>query len=218
MSVLPKSCSPVATAIPQFILNEKVIMSEDKEKQAEAASPFLEEKAFKSRTVLVFGTINDKLAAEVSKRLIALSAESNEPITLLVSSPGGHVESGDVIHDMIRFINAPVRVVGTGWVGSAAVNVFLAVPKELRVCLPNTRFLIHQPSGGAGGQATDIAIQAREIVKIRERIAALIAKESGQTLERVTNDIERDYWMSAVEAKEYGLVSRIIVQQNELDA
>ncbi|GGX10330.1 MULTISPECIES: ATP-dependent Clp protease proteolytic subunit [Undibacterium] len=193
-------------------------MSEEKEKQAEAASPFLEEKAFKSRTVLVFGTINDKLAAEVSKRLIALSAESNEPITLLVSSPGGHVESGDVIHDMIRFINAPVRVVGTGWVGSAAVNVFLAVPKQHRVCLPNTRFLIHQPSGGAGGQATDIAIQAREIVKIRERIAALIAKESGQTLERVTSDIERDYWMTAVEARDYGLVSRIIVQQSELDA
>lgn len=193
-------------------------MSEEKEKQADAASPFLEEKAFKSRTVLVFGTINDKLAAEVSKRLIALSAESNEPITLLVSSPGGHVESGDVIHDMIRFINAPVRVVGTGWVGSAAVNVFLAVPKQHRVCLPNTRFLIHQPSGGAGGQATDIAIQAREIVKIRERIAALIAKESGQTLKRVTSDIERDYWMSAVEARDYGLVSRIIVQQSELDA
>lgn len=193
-------------------------MSEEKEKQADAASPFLEEKAFKSRTVLVFGTINDKLAAEVSKRLIALSAESNEPITLLVSSPGGHVESGDVIHDMIRFINAPVRVVGTGWVGSAAVNVFLAVPKQHRVCLPNTRFLIHQPSGGAGGQATDIAIQAREIVKIRERIAALIAKESGQTLERVTSDIERDYWMNAVEARDYGLVSRIIVQQSELDA
>lgn len=193
-------------------------MSEENEKQAPASNPFLEEKAFKSRTVLVFGTINDKLAAEVSKRLIALSAESKDPITLLVSSPGGHVESGDVIHDMIRFIDAPVRVVGTGWVGSAAVSVFLAVPKERRVCLPNTRFLIHQPSGGAGGQATDIAIQAREIVKIRERIAALIAKESGQTLERVTNDIERDYWMSAVEAKEYGLVSRIIVQQSELDA
>lgn len=192
-------------------------MSEENEKQTPANSPFLEEKAFKSRTVLVFGTINDKLAAEVSKRLIALSAESKDPITLLVSSPGGHVESGDVIHDMIRFIDAPVRVVGTGWVGSAAVSVFLAVPKERRVCLPNTRFLIHQPSGGAGGQATDIAIQAREIVKIRERIAALIAKESGQTLERVTNDIERDYWMSAAEAKEYGLVSRIIVQQSELD-
>ncbi len=194
-------------------------MSEEKDNNNndQTPSPFLEEKAFKSRTVLVFGTINDKLAAEVSKRLIALSAESKEPITLLVSSPGGHVESGDVIHDMIRFIDAPVRVVGTGWVGSAAVNVFLAVANEHRVCLPNTRFLIHQPSGGAGGQASDIAIQAREIVKIRERIAALIAKETGQTLERVTQDIERDYWMSATEAQAYGLVSRVIVQQKELD-
>lgn len=193
-------------------------MSEEKENSNQERSPFLEEKAFKSRTVLVFGSINDKQAAEVSKRLIALAAESKDPITLLVSSPGGHVESGDVIHDIIRFIDAPVRVVGTGWVGSAAVNVFLSVPKERRVCLPNTRFLIHQPSGGAGGQATDIAIQAREIVKIRERIAALIARESGQTLEKVTSDIERDYWMTAEEAKEYGLVSRIIVQQKELDA
>lgn len=193
-------------------------MSDEKEISTEAPSRFLEEKAFKSRTVFLFGTINDKLAAEVSKRLIALAAESKDPITLLVSSPGGHVESGDVIHDIIRFIDAPVRVVGTGWVGSAAVSVFLAAPSERRVCLPNTRFLIHQPSGGAGGQATDIAIQAREIVKIRERIAALIARESGQTLEKVTADIERDYWMSATEAKEYGLVSRIIVQQSELDA
>ncbi|MET3115881.1 ATP-dependent Clp protease protease subunit [Undibacterium sp. GrIS 1.8] len=179
-------------------------------------SPFLEEKAFKSRTVLVFGTINDKLAADVSKRLIALAAESKDPITILVSSPGGHVESGDVIHDIVKFIDAPVNMVGTGWVGSAAVNVFLAVPKERRFCLTNTRFLIHQPSGGAGGQASDIAIQAREIVKVRERIAALIAKESGQSLERVTTDIDRDYWMNASEASEYGLVSRIIVKQTEL--
>ncbi|PXX45261.1 ATP-dependent Clp protease protease subunit [Undibacterium pigrum] len=192
-------------------------MADEKENNAsQARSPFLEEKAFKSRTVLVFGTINDKLASEISQRLIALSAESKEPITILVSSPGGHVESGDVIHDIIRFIDAPVNIVGTGWVGSAAVNVFLSVPKERRVCLPNTRFLIHQPSGGFGGQATDIAIQAREIVKIRERIAALIAKESGQTLEKVTADIDRDFWMSAAEAKEYGLVSRIIINQSEL--
>ncbi|BBB58281.1 ATP-dependent Clp protease proteolytic subunit 3 [Undibacterium sp. KW1] len=191
-------------------------MADEKDNNEVQRSPFLEEKAFKSRTVLVFGTINDKLAAEVSKRLIALSAESKDPITILVSSPGGHVESGDVIHDIIKFIDAPVNIVGTGWVGSAAVNVFLSVPKERRVCLPNTRFLIHQPSGGIGGQATDIAIQAREIVKIRERIAALIARESGQTLEKVTTDIDRDFWMSAAEAKEYGLVSRIIINQSEL--
>jgi ATP-dependent Clp protease protease subunit len=191
-------------------------MADEKDNNEVQRSPFLEEKAFKSRTVLVFGTINDKLAAEVSKRLIALSAESKDPITILVSSPGGHVESGDVIHDIIKFIDAPVNIVGTGWVGSAAVNVFLSVPKERRVCLPNTRFLIHQPSGGIGGQATDIAIQAREIVKIRERIAALIARESGQSLEKVTTDIDRDYWMSAAEAMEYGLVSRIIIKQGEL--
>ncbi|MCU6434882.1 ATP-dependent Clp protease proteolytic subunit [Undibacterium sp. Jales W-56] len=193
-------------------------MADDKDNNGTARSPFLEEKAFKSRTVLVFGTINDKLASEVSQRLIALAAESKEPITMLVSSPGGHVESGDVIHDMVRFIDAPVNMVGTGWVGSAAVNVFLSVPKERRYCLTNTRFLIHQPSGGAGGQASDIAIQAREIVKVRERIAGLIARESGQTLEKVTADIDRDYWMSATEAQDYGLVSSIIVKQTELTA
>lgn len=191
-------------------------MADDKDNNDTNRSSFLEEKAFQSRTVLVFGTINDKLAAEVSKRLIALAAESADPITILVSSPGGHVESGDVIHDMIKFIDVPVNMVGTGWVGSAAVSVFLSVPKERRVCLPNTRFLIHQPSGGCGGQATDIAIQAREIVKVRERISALIAKESGQSLERVKNDIDRDYWMSAEEAKEYGLISHTIVRQSEL--
>ncbi|MBY0569761.1 MAG: ATP-dependent Clp protease proteolytic subunit [Burkholderiaceae bacterium] len=191
-------------------------MADEKDSNDVQRSPFLEEKAFKSRTVLVFGTINDKLAADVSKRLIALAAESKDPITLLVSSPGGHVESGDVIHDMIKFIDVPVNMVGTGWVGSAAVSVFLSVPKERRVCLPNTRFLIHQPSGGCGGQATDIAIQAREIVKVRERISALIARESGQTLERVTNDIDRDYWMSAEEALEYGLISRTIIKQSDI--
>lgn len=177
---------------------------------------FLEEKSFKSRTVLVFGAINDASANDVVRRLIALDDASDQPITVLVSSPGGHVESGDAIHDILRFIKAPVDMVGTGWVGSAATHVFLAAPKARRFCLPNTRFLIHQPSGGAGGQATDIAIQAREIVKIRERIAAVIARETGQSLERVREDIDRDYWMTAAEAVEYGLVSKIIDKRGEL--
>jgi ATP-dependent Clp protease, protease subunit len=179
-------------------------------------SHFLEEKAFKSRKVLLFGTINDTSASDTVRRLLALSAESDEPIDLLVSSPGGHVESGDAIHDIIRYISAPVTMVGTGWVGSAAAHVYLAVPKERRVCLPNTRFLIHQPSGGAGGRATDIAIQAREIVKIRERIAGVIARETGKSLETVLLDIERDHWLTAQEAVEYGLVSRIIERQTDL--
>ena len=179
-------------------------------------SSFLEEKTFKSRTVLLFGTINDATAQDIVRRLIALAAESPEPIDMMVSSPGGHLESGDSIHDVIRFIAAPVNVIGTGWVGSAATHVYLSVPRERRFCLPNTRFLIHQPSGGAGGQATDIAIQAREIVKARERIARTIARETGQPLERVLTDIERDRWLSAEEAIDYGLVGRIIERHSEL--
>jgi len=184
---------------------------------ADARSSFLEEKAFKSRTVLVFGAIDDQSAADTVRRLIALDAASPaEPIDMLVSSPGGHLESGDTVHDVIRFISAPVRMIGTGWVGSAATHLFLSVPKERRFCLPQTRFLIHQPSGGAGGQATDIAIMAREIIKARERIARVIARETGQPLEKVQVDIERDNWMSPEEAIEYGLISRIIENRKEL--
>jgi ATP-dependent Clp protease protease subunit len=183
---------------------------------ADARSSFLEEKAFKSRTVLVFGAINDQTAADTVRRLIALDAASDAPIDMLVSSPGGHLESGDTVHDVVRFINAPVRMIGTGWVGSAATHLFLAVPKERRFCLPQTRFLIHQPSGGAGGQATDIAIVAREIIKARERIARVIARETGHPLEKVQIDIERDNWMGPEEAIEYGLISRIIERRTEL--
>ncbi|EYC52195.1 Clp protease [Hylemonella gracilis str. Niagara R] len=177
---------------------------------------YLEEKAFKTRTLLVFGTVTDAMAADVTRRLIALDAESADPIHLLVSSPGGHLESGDAIHDIVRFIAAPVHMVGTGWVGSAATHLYLAVPRERRYCLPNTRFLIHQPSGGAGGPASNIAIQAREMVKARERIAATIARETGKSLEAVLADIEHDRWLSAQEAVDYGLVSRIIERKSEL--
>ncbi|HYF43802.1 MAG TPA: ATP-dependent Clp protease proteolytic subunit [Ramlibacter sp.] len=182
----------------------------------EARTSFLEEKAFKSRTILLFGEVSDKSAADIARRLIALDADSSEPIDMLVSSPGGHLESGDAIHDIIRFINAPVNMIGTGWVGSAATHLYLAVPKERRVCLPNTRFLIHQPSGGAGGPASDIAIHAQEIIKARERIAQTIARETGKPLDTVLNDIERDRWLSAEEAIEYGLVSRIIHRKTDL--
>ena len=182
----------------------------------EPRTAYLEEKAFKSRTLLVFGRVTDVMAADITRRLIALDADSAEPIDMLVSSPGGHLESGDAIHDIVRFIAAPVNMVGTGWVGSAATHLYLSVPRARRYCTPNTRFLIHQPSGGSGGPASDIAIQAREIVKARERIAHTIARETGKPLETVLLDIERDYWMSAEEAVAYGLVSRIIERKTEL--
>ncbi|TAK87068.1 MAG: ATP-dependent Clp protease proteolytic subunit [Aquabacterium sp.] len=182
----------------------------------EPRTSYLEEKAFKARTLLIFGAITDTSAADVARRLIALDADSTAPIDVLVSSPGGHLESGDAIHDIVRFIAAPVYMIGTGWVGSAATHLFLSVPRERRCCLPNTRFLIHQPSGGAGGQASDIAIQAQEIIKARERIARTIARETGKPLDVVLADIERDRWLSAEEAVEYGLVSRIIERKAAL--
>ncbi|MFT3802403.1 MAG: ATP-dependent Clp protease proteolytic subunit [Burkholderiaceae bacterium] len=179
-------------------------------------SAFIEEKAFRARTVLVFGSVTDALASDTVRKLLALDAESNAPITMIVSSPGGHLESGDAIHDVVRFISSPVNMVGTGWVGSAATHLYLGAHRERRFCLPQTRFLIHQPSSGAGGPASDMAIQAREIIKARERIAQVIARETGQPIERVRRDIERDLWMSAEEAVAYGLASRIIARREEL--
>src|SRR5215467_195806 len=172
--------------------------------------------SFKARFVLLFGEINHSMARMTCERLIALNHESQAPITVLISSPGGHVESGDAIHDVIRFVRAPVTTVGTGWVASAGTHIFLAPPKNRRVCLPNTRFMIHQPGGGAAGQATDVAIQAKEILRTHERIAKAISTQTGQPLEKVMADMERDFWMSADEAIEYGIVSRIIEKHEDL--
>lgn len=165
---------------------------------------------FDSRTILLFGEINEKVARETCAQLIAMSEESHDPIRLVISSPGGHVESGDAIHDMIRFVAAPVLVVGTGWVASAGAHIYLSAAKENRYCTPNTRFLLHQPMGGVGGKATEIEIEAREMLKMRDRLNQIIADETGQPVERVAKDTDRNYWMGPEEAKEYGIVAHIV--------
>jgi ATP-dependent Clp protease, protease subunit len=198
-------------------MSQSMLTSDDKpERAAERLETITEQLSFKSRFVLLFGEINHTIARTTCERLIALAQQSDAPIRILISSPGGHVESGDAIHDVIRFINAPVTTIGTGWVASAGTHIFLAADKERRVCLPNTRFMIHQPLGGAGGPATDIAIQAKEILRTRERIARTIAKQTGKSYEKVIADMERDFWMSPKEAIEYGIVSRIIESYREL--
>lgn len=200
-------------------MSAPIITAEREDKQPEKIErpeTLAEQLAFKSRFVLVFGEINHNVARTVCERLIALSQQSDAPIRVLISSPGGHVESGDAIHDMIRFINAPVTTIGTGWVASAGTHIFLAAEKQNRVCLPNTRFMIHQPAGGAGGPAADIAIQAKEILRTRERIARITAKQTGRPFEKVLADMERDFWMSANEAIDYGIVSRVIETYKEL--
>jgi ATP-dependent Clp protease protease subunit len=141
---------------------------------------------------------------------------SDEPITLFINSQGGHVEAGDTIHDMIKFIRPEVRVVGTGWVASAGITIYLAARKENRYTLPNTRFMIHQPLGGVRGQVTDIQIEANEILRIRDRINRIISDGTGQPYEKVVQDTDRNFWMSPQEAIEYGIATHLITHQDEL--
>lgn len=165
---------------------------------------------FKSRTVLIFGEITQKLAESVTAQLLAMATESDDDIRVVINSQGGHVEAGDTIHDMIRFIKPRVRIIGTGWVASAGALIFLGAAKENRFCLPNTRFLLHQPMGGMGGQASDIAIEAKQIIQMRRRLNEIISRETGQPLEKVERDTERNFWMTSEEAKAYGLVTHIV--------
>ncbi len=170
---------------------------------------------YKSRTVLIFGEIDMRLAERVTAQLTALASESDKPIRIVINSPGGHVESGDTVHDMIKFCGAPVKVIGTGWVASSGAHIFLGAAKENRLCLPNTRFLLHQPTGGVRGQASDIEIEAEEMIKMRDRVNRIIARETGQTIEKITKDTQRNFWMSAEEAVKYGIVGKIITNTSE---
>ncbi len=171
----------------------------------------IETELLSHRKVLIFGDINDRLARDICSRLLLLAdRDASAPIDMLVSSPGGHLESGDAIHDIQRFITAPVNMIGTGWVGSAATHLYLAVPRERRFCLPNTRFLLHQPAGGTRGMAADIEIEAKEILRMRERLVRIISEETGQPIERINKDIHRNHWMMADEAIDYGMVARVI--------
>ncbi|MBG53196.1 MAG: ATP-dependent Clp protease proteolytic subunit [Alphaproteobacteria bacterium] len=180
------------------------------------SNPLIESGLFKSRTILITGEINDRLARATTERLLAMAGEGDEPITVIVSSPGGHVESGDMIHDMIKFVKPVVRTLGTGWVASAGALIFVAAEKENRFCLPNTRFLLHEPRGGVGGSASEIDIQAREVLRMRERLNKIFAAATGQSLDKIVADTHRDFWMSADEAVEYGVVKKIITSQAEI--
>jgi ATP-dependent Clp protease protease subunit len=179
-------------------------------------NPLVENSLFKSRTILITGEINDRMARGVTERLLAMAADSDDPITLVISSPGGHVESGDMIHDVAKFIKPRVRVLGTGWVASAGALIYVTAEKEDRYCLPNTRFLLHEPRGGIGGSASEIDIQAREVIRMRERLNRIFATATGQTYEKIIADTARDHWMNAEEAIAYGIAGKIIRTAGEI--
>lgn len=192
-------------------------MAEDKDQaKNEQDSASVEKLLFQSRNVLITGEINDKLAREASARLLALAEDGNDPINVFISSPGGHVESGDMVHDIIKFIKPTVRTIGSGWVASAGALIFIGAKKENRLCLPNTRFLMHQPSGGVGGQVSDIQIQADQIKQMRRRFEELFGEATGQSAEKIAEDTKRDFWMNTDEALAYGLLGKVITSADEL--
>jgi len=191
--------------------------TEDGAAEAKDAPKSLMEKMMGTRTILIYGEINQKVAREVTERLMLLSAESDDDIKLFINSQGGHVESGYTIFDMIRFVKPRVKIIGTGWAASAGALIYASVPKEDRFSLPHTRYMLHQPMGGVRGQASDIAIEAEEIMKMRENLNLLFADQTGQPIEQVREDTDRNFWMSATEALDYGLVGKIVNSSTELD-
>lgn len=174
------------------------------------------DKLLKTRSIIISGEINQELAEKVMTQLLILQEDSDDTIKIYINSQGGHVEAGDTIHDMIKFIKPRVVIIGTGWVASAGITIYLAANKEDRYSLSNTRYMIHQPMGGARGQASDIEIEADEIIKMRSRINNLIADATGQPIDKVDIDTQRNYWLNANEAIDYGIVNKIITSYNEL--
>lgn len=191
-------------------------MTSKKEPEKDGFAYKVEQKLFETRTVLIYGEINQKVAKAVSEKLLVLSADSSEDIKIFINSQGGHVESGDTIFDMIQFVEPKIQVIGTGWVASAGALIYVSVPLNQRFCLPNTRFLLHQPMGGVGGVASDISIEANEIVKMRSRLNKIFANQTGQPMKKIEKDTDRNFWMTAEEAKEYGLVNKIIKSASEV--
>lgn len=188
---------------------------ESKQNDKNTSDP-LSSKFLKTRQIILSGEVTKALAEKVIKQLLLLEADSDEPIKIYIDSPGGDVDSGYAIYDMIRFINAPVTIIGTGLVASAGALILLAAPKERRFALPNSHYLIHQPLGQMKGTATEIEIHAVEIEKTRARINKMIAEETGKTVEQVAEDTDRDHWLNAEEALEYGLVSKIVTTRKDL--
>ena len=188
----------------------------EKQQNSKDTSSVVVEKLLSSRSLIISGEINQELAEKVATQLLILQDMGDEPIKLFINSQGGHVEAGDTIHDMIKFIKPRVIIIGTGWVASAGITIYLAADKEDRYSLPNTRYMIHQPLGGCQGQATDINIEAKEIVRVRKRINNIISNATGQPLEKVEKDTDRNYWLNAEEAVDYGIVNKIITSYDEL--
>ena len=192
--------------------------TESSEPAAPPLNPSLMEHLINARKIFITGTVDEKMAKEVVQHLHILAALSDRPITIFINSPGGHAESGDMIFDAIRFITPEVIMIGSGCVASAGALIFAAANKANRYALPNTRFLLHQPSGGMQGPASNMQIYSNEIVRMKNRLNHIFADATGQAIEKIEQDTQRDFWLSAEQAVEYGLVSKVIVTEQDIAA
>ncbi|MCF7929330.1 MAG: ATP-dependent Clp protease proteolytic subunit [Spirochaetales bacterium] len=198
-------------------MNPMLSDNDENGKEKRQEQDVLIQRMLKSRSILLSGEVNKDLAERVIRQLILLEDAGDDPIRVFIDSPGGDADAGFAIFDMIRFVKPNVYTVGMGLVASAAAIILLASPSEYRTALPNSHYLIHQPLSGIRGVATEIEIHARELEKLRVKINQLIAEETGQPLERVEKDTDRDFWMNAEESKDYGLISRIVTSRSELE-
>ena len=190
--------------------------NEDTNAKTEQTNQGLYEKILKTRSILLSGEINKDSADKFIKDLLVLEAESQDPIKVFINSPGGDVDAGFAIYDMVRFVSCPVIMIGMGLVASAASLVLLAVPAERRIALPNSSYLIHQPLSEMKGNATDIEIHALQLEKVKAKLNSIISEATGTDLETVAADTDRDHWLNAEEARSYGLVSRIVESRDNL--
>lgn len=181
-------------------------------------NPSLMEHLINARKIFITGTVDEKMAKEVVQHLHILAAINANPITIFINSPGGHAESGDMIFDAIRYIAPEVIMIGSGCVASAGALIYAAAKKENRYALPNTRFLLHQPSGGMQGPASNMQIYSNEIVRMKNRLNHIFADATGQAIARIEQDTQRDFWLSAEQAVEYGLVSKVIITEQDIAA
>ncbi|RKX87215.1 MAG: ATP-dependent Clp protease proteolytic subunit [Spirochaetes bacterium] len=190
---------------------------DDKKEKKEEGGHDLSEKMMDTRTIILSGEVDKDLAEKVVTQLLLLEAAGDEPIKIFIDSPGGDVDAGYAIFDMIRFVKPDVYTIGMGLVASAGALILLAAPKEHRLGFPNSHYLIHQPLSGIRGVATEIEIHAKELEKLRIKLNHLISEETGQDITQVGKDTDRDFWMNAEESMEYGLISKIISKREELE-
>lgn len=188
----------------------------EEEKENTTVKPQADDRLLKTRSIILSGEINKDSADKLIRDLLILDNESNDPVKIYINSPGGDVDAGYAIYDMIRFVSSPVTLIGTGLVASAAALILLAVPAERRVGLPNSSYLIHQPLSKMRGNATEIEIHALQLEKIKAKINKVISEATGKSLKQVEKDTDRDYWLNAQEALEYGLISRVVERADQL--